>query len=184
MMGQESYPFVAFSPPLSLSLWTQPPCCCLLLPLINVSIALIRLMDFSECIQQTSFYSLSSPQSMGTAGCRGFHGEEQSRFSKCHGDTVSKMVFRDIATSRGYFMGWDSGRLCGISSIALQTQSHSLGLDLCSGSQPGQHCYLSHQQEVRTAGEVRSGCLCPGTFRPSHPWLLLMEGWSSVQSAP
>ena len=35
--------------------------------------------------------------------------EEQSRFGACLEDPVSKMVFRDSAASRGYFIGWDSG---------------------------------------------------------------------------
>lgn len=128
----------------------------LTLLLINLN---IRSMGFSECMWQTSLYSLSFLQNLRAAGCRSFSWEEKPRISKCPGDSDPKTVFKDIATSRGYLMGWDSGGLCGMSSVTLQTQSHSLGPDLCPGKQPGQHYCRHHQQELRTAG-----CLFPGTF--------------------
>lgn len=121
-------------------------------------------MGFSDCIRQTSFYSLCALQSMRAAGCRGFSWEELPRCSECLEDSVPNMMFRDITNARGDFMGWDSGALCAISSVTLQTQSHSPGPDLCPGNQPDQHYCRHHQQEVRT-----TGCVFPGTLRPSRP---------------
>lgn len=121
-------------------------------------------MGFSECIRQTSCYSLSALQNLRAVGCGGFGWEERSRFSECVKHSVPKMVFRDIAANRGYFIGWDSGALCGISSVTFQTQSHTLGPDLCPGNQPGQHHCRHHQQELRT-----TGCLFPGTLSQVIP---------------